>query len=303
MKIGFIGLGRMGIAISKNLINSGHSIVGWNRSPLSNADRSIPGLSLVDQPADVFQSDIVISMLADDAAVTEIFVDSMVLNCARPGCVHVNMATISVALARSLTALHASSEMIYIAAPVFGRTEIAEAAGLHILAAGDQNTIVKLDAVFASIGVRTWNLGAQPYKANALKIAGNFITASTIEAFGEAVALARSHGISAHETIDTLTQTVFTAPVHITYGSLIASRRYEPPAFTLKLGLKDVLLAIEAGKSVGLTMPFGDVLRDRHLSGIQEGDGNKDWASLAEVSIRSIENYASLDVNSADSGD
>ena len=109
MDIGFIGLGRMGAAMASNLLNAGHRVRVWNRSPEPVAALEALGAVAVSSPAEAFDAGVVFSMLADDASVRAVILDTDVLRATRKGVVHVNCATISVALARQLAAAHAKA--------------------------------------------------------------------------------------------------------------------------------------------------------------------------------------------------
>ncbi len=286
MEVGFIGAGNMGKAMALNLIKAGHRVHVWNRSPAPLDELRIQGAIIARNPRDAFRGDALLSMLADDATVRSVIVDGGVLPEGGTATIHVNMATISVAFAKELAALHAAVGVSYIAAPVFGRPDAAAAGKLHVLAAGDSAAIDRLQPLFDVIGQKTWRLGAHPSNANAAKIAGNLTVACAIEAIAEASALARAHGISAADLVDILTSTLFTGPVYRGYGDLIANRHYEPAGFRLTLGLKDVRLALSAGLGANVPLPFASVLRDNFVDAIAHGDGGKDWAAIAEVAVR-----------------
>jgi 3-hydroxyisobutyrate dehydrogenase-like beta-hydroxyacid dehydrogenase len=208
------------------------------------------------------------------------------LEAAAPGLIHVNMATVSVAFAQEFAALHRQRGLAYIAAPVFGRVEVAAAGKLNILAAGDKAALARVAPLFAAMGQKVWPLGEAPERANVVKIAGNFMLASAIETMGEAAALVGGYGVGPAELLDILTNTLFAAPAYKTYGALIAEARYEPAGFKLTLGLKDVRLALAAGEAAHVPLPFASVLRDNFLDAIAAGDAERDWAALARVARR-----------------
>ena len=149
--------------------------------------------------------------------------DQGALDGARDGTVHVSMATISVALAQELAAFHKQRGIAYVAAPVFGRPEAAQAAMLNIVAAGEAAALARVQPLFDAMGQKTWPLGAEPHRANAVKLAGNFMIAAAIEAMGEATALGRAHGVSSADLLDILTNTLFASPVYKGYGAQIAA--------------------------------------------------------------------------------
>jgi 3-hydroxyisobutyrate dehydrogenase-like beta-hydroxyacid dehydrogenase len=205
---------------------------------------------------------------------------------ASTGVVHVNMATVSVALARELAALHRDQGVAYVAAPVFGRPDAAAAAKLYVVAAGEAAAIDRVQPLLDAVGQRTWRIGTEPYRANVVKLAGNLMLVAAIEAMAESVALAERYDLSAEDLLGVLTGSVFTAPLYAGYGANIAARRYDPPGFRLALALKDVRLALAAGDDAKVPMPVGDVLRDNLLDAAAHGDADRDLAALASVARR-----------------
>jgi 3-hydroxyisobutyrate dehydrogenase-like beta-hydroxyacid dehydrogenase len=286
MNIGFIGLGGMGKAIAVNLLKAGHSVCAWNRSPQPLAELAALGATAAPDPAAAFAADVVVSMLADDAAVRAVIIEPALWRHAKKNLVHVNMATVSVAVTRELAALHRAHGSAYVAAPVFGRPDAAAARKLHIVAAGGAAALAQLQPLFDAIGQKTWPVGTEPEQATAVKLGGNFMIAAAVEAMAEAAALSSGFGVPARAFLDVLTNTLFAAPVYQNYGALIADERYEPAAFRLALGLKDVNLALAASQEAVTPMPFASVLRDNLLDAIAHGDGDRDWAALAKVAFR-----------------
>jgi 3-hydroxyisobutyrate dehydrogenase-like beta-hydroxyacid dehydrogenase len=217
MDIGFIGLGEMGAAMVANMLKAGHSLRVWNRSP----DKAQPlvelGAQIVGSPAEAFTGDAVFSMLADDAALRDVISASLLEHAPR-GLIHVNMATISVALAEELATAHAGRGLNYVAAPVMGRPDVAAAAKLTIVAAGPAEAIDRVQPVFDSIGQKTWRIGSLPQQANVVKLAANFMLASAVESLGEASALLGGHGVAMQDFLDVITNSVFPGPVYQGYG-------------------------------------------------------------------------------------
>jgi len=284
MDVGFIGLGTMGSRIVANLVKAGHKVRVWNRSrpPVDALARA--GATAVSTAREAFSGDAVFSMLADDAAVQAV-IDPL-LEGAPKGLVHVNMATISVALARELAAQHKQRGLTYISATVFGRPELAAAGKLTIVVAGEPGAIARLQPLFDVIGQKTYPMGSQPERANVVKLAGNFMLGAAVEAMSEASAMASRYGIPPADFLKVLTEGVFSAPAYISYGAAIASQRYEPAGFRLALTLKDLRLALTAADQVAAPMPLADVVHDSLLDAFANGDGERDLAALAKVSLR-----------------
>ncbi len=286
MTIGFIGLGTMGSAMARNLLRGGHALRVWNRSAAAGEALAGDGAVVVADPVGAAHGEVLFSMLADDAALADVLFERGVLDALPAGSVHVNMATVSVAFARKLAALHAERGVAYVAAPVLGRVDVAAAGKLNILAAGDPLAIDRVQPLLDLLGSKTWRFGNAPEQANAVKLAANFCLASAVGTMAEAAALVRGQGVEASEFLAMLTSTVFAAPAYQVYGGLIAERRYAPAGFKTTLGRKDVDLAIEAATARGVPMPLAEQLRHDLDSAISHGDGNLDWAVVAEVAAR-----------------
>ena len=286
MDIGFIGLGDMGSAIAANLLKAGHTVRVWNRSPQAAAKLAALGATVADSAAHAFAGDAVFSMLADDNALRAVLLDSGVLAGAAPGLVHVNLATISVALAEQLATLHAQHGVDYVAAPVLGRPDVAAAAKLNIVAGGTDRAIARVLPLLDAIGQKTWRAGPRPQDANLLKVAVNFMLASAIETTGEAAALVSGYGIDPAVLIELISNTLFPGPVYAGYGKMIAEQRYEPALFKARLGLKDVSLALAAAEAVATPLPVASVVRDNLIDVVAHGDGDKDFAALGAVALR-----------------
>ena len=286
MDVGFIGLGHMGAGIAGNLIGAGHSLIAWNRSPGPVEDLVSAGARAAASPADAFQAEVVFSMLASDEAVEQVILRGGALEHARPGLVHVNLATVSVAFAERLARLHAEAGIGYVAAPVLGRPEVAARGQLNVLVAGAPDAAAKVRPLIEAFAAAIWPLGEAPQRANVVKIAANFLLASAIEAMAEAAAMGQGHGVAPKDLLAVVTGTLFAAPAYRTYAELIAERRFEPAGFKAPLGQKDVRLALAAGEAAGVALPFANVLRDRFLELIANGEAEKDWSAISQLAFR-----------------
>lgn len=286
MKIGFLGLGGMGAAMATNLITAGHQVIVWNRSPGAAEPLVELGAVAATEPAQAFDVELVISMLADDASTRAVLLDSGALASARAGLVHLSMATLSTGFVSELIELHRERGLEFIAAPVFGRTDVAAAGKLNILVAGPEIAIAKAQPVLDVLGQKTWPLGDDPLRAVAVKIAGNFMIASAIEAMGESAALVKTYGVAPGEFMEIMGNTLFNAPVYRNYGAQIAEQRFDPAGFRLVLGLKDVGLALSSGHEQRVPLPLASLLRDNLLEAIAHGDGELDWSALSQVALR-----------------
>jgi 3-hydroxyisobutyrate dehydrogenase-like beta-hydroxyacid dehydrogenase len=282
MKIGFIGLGHMGSAMATNLVKAGHELTVYNRSPARSQVLAAQGAKIALSVAEACQAEVVMTMLADDAAVENVtFGGEGILASLRPGAVHVSSSTISLALSSRLSARHAGAAQHFVAAPVFGRPEAAAAGQLFVIAAGQAAALRVVQPLLEAIGQKTFVVSEVPKSANLVKLSGNFLIAAVIESLGEAVALVGKGGIEAHQYVEILTSTLFNAPVYKTYGALIADRKFEPAGFSAVLGHKDIGLVLAAADELRVPLAFASVLRDRFLTLLAQGGDKLDWSAIA----------------------
>ena len=270
----------MGAAMVPHLVQAGHDVAVWNRN--RRAAEALPGVTVLDSPNQAFERELVLTMLADDAAVRAVVIDSGALAVARQDCVHVVMATISIALVDELIALHEAAGVGYVSAPVFGVPAAAAQAQLNVLLAGKAQSVAKAKPLMDLLARKTWLLGDDPRHANIAKISGNLIISLAIEAMAEASALTESYGLAAADFLNIITNTIMASPSYQRYGGFIGSRTYEP-GFKLTLGLKDVRLALEAARPTGTLLPSANVVRERLESAVERGMGAMDWSAVAEI--------------------
>ena len=286
MQVGFLGTGRMGKAMAANLLKAGHRVRAWDKSPAALGELKAAGAEIAAGAAETVSGDALISMLPNDQALHEVFIAGDLLKHARSDMVSVNMGTVSLDCVDELVAAHKAHNIPYVAATVFGRPDVAAAAKLSIMAAGDAAAIDRVQPLFDAMGQRTSRVGPEPRHANIAKIAGNLMVACAIEAIGEAAALLRKYRMSAPDVLDVIITSLFNVPVYQGYGRAIAQQQYVPPGFDLLLGMKDVGLALKAGEQANVPLPFASVLRDAFLDAMANGDADKDWAAIARVAAR-----------------
>jgi len=225
MRVGFIGLGMMGSGMARNLIKAGHTLVVFNRTRSRAQELAQLGVSVAANPGEAAASaEVLITMLADDRALEDaILGPGRALQSLPAGSVHVSMSTISVAMSRRLQAAHRERHQHYVAAPVFGRPEAAEAAKLFIVAAGPTEQIQRCQALFDVMGQKTFVLSEDAAAANLVKLTGNFLISTLIESMAEAVSLVRKSGVDPNEFLDVLTGSLFSAQFTIRATSGMSS--------------------------------------------------------------------------------
>jgi 3-hydroxyisobutyrate dehydrogenase-like beta-hydroxyacid dehydrogenase len=284
MEAGLIGLGRMGTGIAKSLLRAGHRLTVFNRTRARAEALRADGANIGGSVAEACQSGVVLTMVADDAALEAlVFGKDGILASLRAGGLHVSLSTISVALSDRLAAEHTKAGQQFVAAPVFGRPEAAESAKLSVVAAGPSASVQRCKPLFESMGPKLLVVGERPSMANVVKLSGNFLIATVLESLAESLTFARKSGVDPAMLLDFLTTTMFTAPVYKSYGELIVQGKHEPAGFALPLGLKDVRLVLQAAEAASVPMPIASVLRDRFITALARGNQDKDWSVIGLV--------------------
>jgi 3-hydroxyisobutyrate dehydrogenase-like beta-hydroxyacid dehydrogenase len=285
-QIGFVGLGRMGKAMAANLAAAGAKVIAYVRRPEQMQELAILGLRPTTDFAELFTCELVITMLPDDEAEHGVvfgrqhYDANSLATGMMPGTIHVSMSTISPGMTSKLAAQHARGRQSYVAAPVFGNPDAAKARQLYIIAAGAAADLDRCQPIFDALGQSVFRVGSDPAEANLVKLAGNAMSAATLEIMGEVMALARKRGCDPRRLLAILTGTMFDGRVHRIYGEKIASQQYGTAGFVFPLALKDVRLALNEAELAGVPMPSLSVVRDRLITGISRGYAERDWSAL-----------------------
>ncbi len=262
----------MGEPIAENLRRAGYGLRVYNRTRSKAARLVEQGAVAAANPADVAQAGgIVFTMLADDRAVEEIcFAEPSFVEALGRGGIHVSLSTISPATARKLAKHHEQFGVTYVAAPVFGRPEAAAAAKLFVCLAGPALAKEKVKPMLSAIGQGSFDFGEDPGSANVVKLCGNFLIASTVEALAEMLVLAEKNGVSKKAVAEMIGKF---SPLHYSYAKIMAEGQFEPPGFRLALGLKDINLILETGAASATPLPLASLLHDRWLTSVAKGAG------------------------------
>jgi 3-hydroxyisobutyrate dehydrogenase-like beta-hydroxyacid dehydrogenase len=284
MDVGLIGLGRMGTGIAKSLLRAGHRVTVYNRTRERAEAVRKDGATVAASVAEACRGEAVLTMLADDTAVEAVvFGESGILKSLARSRPHISLSTISVELSDRLATEHARAGQEFIAAPVFGRPEAAEAGKLAIVAAGPLAAVERYKPLWEAMGQKLLVIGEQQSKANVVKLTGNFMIATVLETLAEALAFARKSGVDAAALLEFLTGTLFNAPIYKTYGGLVLEGKYDQVGFSLPLGFKDLRLVMQAAEARRVPMPIASVLHDRFVTALARGHEARDWSVLGEV--------------------
>jgi 3-hydroxyisobutyrate dehydrogenase-like beta-hydroxyacid dehydrogenase len=292
-KIAFIGLGNMGHEMAANLLKAGYELTIYNRTASKARPLTEKGARQAQDAArSLISGGIVVTMLANDQVLEDVVNSEGFLEQLGTGGIHLSMSTISPLTARKLAQLHALHGSIYLASPVFGRPDAAAAAKLFVCLAGEMAAKERVQPVLKAMSQAVFDFGEDVGAANIVKLCGNFLLLSAMEAMAEVFSLAEKSGVDGGAVINMLTQTMFATPAYQNYGRMIAEQRFTPAGFRQVLGLKDINLVSELAGVSAMPMPLASLLHDRLVAGVARGRGELDWSAL---SLNVMEN-AGLDV-------
>ena len=279
MKIAFLGLGKMGTPIVGRLLRAGHNVSAWNGSPKSLQDLQITSATLVPSVrAAVEECDVVCTMLANDEATEAVaFGSEGFLAALRPNAVHIALGTLSVALSRRLMETHAAADQRYVAAPVFGRPNVAVQGRLWVVAAGDKSTLEYVRIVLDAIGRGVTIVGNEPPQAHAFKLGGNFMISAMVQTLSEAFVFAKAENLDPELFLETINEALFQSQFYLNYGRVMLHPPQDPGA-TVLLGEKDIRLFREATQFAGVRLGLAEYLQDQFNVAIRNGLGKADWA-------------------------
>ncbi len=285
MNIGFIGLGSLGTPIAINLKESGHQLFVYNRTLSKTIALQEKGAVVCSSIAALAKEcSIVFTIVSDDTALKNICDgDNGLIQHLPKGSIHVSMSTILPQTADDLYQLHQQQGQHYLATPVFGRPEAAAAKKLNFVYSGDAAVGKQIEPLLKDAGAAgVWDFGENIKAANTVKLCGNFLIASALEAMGESMALANKSGIDAGKMWGMFNQTLFNTPLYHNYSNIILHQKFEPAAFTAKLGLKDINLVLQQASQVKQPMLLAQLLRENLLELVNTGKENTDWSAVSQ---------------------
>jgi len=288
MRVGFIGLGRMGRGMAARILDAGHELTIYDRIPETLEPLGAAGARVTGSVAEVAADrELVISMLPDDEALEALaFSPGGLLESMAEGVVHMPSGTHGVGIMRRLTSAHAQAGQVLVAGHVLGRPDLAAQGQLTVIPGGPPEVLRRLQPIFDALGKRTFVTGDEPLTSTAVKIANNFVLGSTIEVIGESMSLVRKFGVDPALFQQVLTEGLFGAPAFEVYGRIIVDEAYDQVGASVQIGLKDANLALAAGEAVDVPLPCANVWRDRLLGARAHGDGDLDWAVMAREQAR-----------------
>jgi 3-hydroxyisobutyrate dehydrogenase-like beta-hydroxyacid dehydrogenase len=280
-RIGVVGIGQMGEAFARNLLLGGHRVRVFDRNPLRAATLRAEGAEAAEGLSELRDCDFVVTSLPDDSALHAVALDQGgLVEVMSPGAVHISMSTVSPDMSRRLADAHLARAQEYVAAPVLGNPDLARGRKLFVLAAGHPNALSAAKPLLERLGQRLFIISDDAPAANLMKLAGNVLTATTLESMGEVLALVRKGGIDQQVAFDVLTNSLFDAKVHKTYGGKILHEHYRPAGMAVPLAVKDLRLALAAAEHGQVPMPSASLVHDRLVGVMARGWSDLDWSAL-----------------------
>jgi 3-hydroxyisobutyrate dehydrogenase len=258
-KVGFIGLGLMGSRLTRRLHSRGWKIQAWNRSPKPADELNKEGIAIAASVADlVADSDVILSSLANDAAVRSVYFDKGgVFSTAAPGSVILEMSTISPELSRHLHREASTRGVSFLDVAISGSTAAVDAGTITLLAGGDKTTFGQCVPIFESIA-KQWFLIGPGSSGVQMKLVVNLLLGLDMQAIAEAVSLGEHLQIDRNVLLNVLSKTAVVAPAMAGKFRKIKDGDYSPE-FPLRLMSKDMDLVMDAATMSGADLPAASV--------------------------------------------
>ena len=289
MRVGFIGLGRMGKGMAQRILGGGHELSVFDVFPQATADFRSTKAHIAASVEEVCRErEVVITMLAEDAAIRNVALAFGGMCTSLPkGAIHMVSGTHGIETIRALEAAHAKAGQTLIAVPVLGRPDLAASGQLGIIPAGPSESLKQCEPLFSLISRRVFMAGSKPESASAMKLANNAVLGCAITAMGEGYSLIRKYGVAPQVLYEVMTEGLFAGGIaYIGYGKTMVDGTYDKVGSPITIGMKDAHLIAAAAAVARVPMPSHDVYIQRLLGAIAHGDADLDQAALAREQAR-----------------
>ncbi len=276
--ISFIGIGLMGFPMAKNLLKSGFSLRAYNRSQ-DKADRLKEfGAEISTSIKDVVtNSDVIITMLTDDAAVEKVMGSDEFISNIKEGATVIDMSSVNPVITKKYFKILKEKNINYLDAPVSGGTIGAEEASLAIMVGGDEETFKQCYDLLKILGNPT--LVGPVSSGQISKLANQIIVGVTIGAVAEAVTLCEKSGTNPNKMIEALSGGWADSKILQTHGKRMINKDFTPKGKTTTQ-LKDMTNIINAGKAAETHLPISSLVKEMYKDLVADGQGNTDHSSL-----------------------
>lgn len=282
-KIGWIGLGKMGIPMSKNLVKKGYPVTVYNRTKEKTKELAAEGAKVAESPkALAADSDVVISMISDDPALEEVSIGKNgAFEGAKAGAVYIDMSTVSPVASGRVAEVAEKKGIKYLRAPVSGSTALATAGTLTIFASGPKDAYDKCAEIFGAMGQKVFHVGNGD-EARYLKLLLNMMVGITSAMAGEALIFGEKGGMDWNQMVDIINSSVVASPL-IGYKAQMLKSRNFTAAFTIEQMAKDFDIALDTGKTINVPMPITAMARQFFGAMKAKGKGNLDFFGLVTL--------------------
>ena len=289
-RIGWIGLGKMGIPMSKNLVKKGYFVTVYNRTKEKTKELASEGAKVANSPkALASDSDVIISMISDDPALEAVSIGKDgAFEGAKSGAIYIDMSTISPVSSAKVAEAATKKGIKYLRAPVSGSTALATAGTLTIFASGPKDAYDKCVDIFGAMGQKVFHVGTGD-EARYLKLLLNMMVGITSAMAGEALIFGEKGGMDWNQMIDIIGASVVASPL-IGYKSQMLKSRNFAPAFTIDQIAKDFDIALDTGKAANVPMPITALARQFFGAMKAKGKGNVDFFGLVTL----LEEFAGI---------
>ena len=282
-ELGYVGLGVMGAGVVRRLLDGGHVVTVWNRTPEKAAPLLAAGARWAESPREVAESsEITFTMVTNTAAVRAVVEgpDGILAGLSR-GKIYVDMSTASPANVRELAQDVATVGAHMLDAPVSGSVSTLEQGKLSIMVGGDADVFERVRPVLEAIGPRVFHLGPTG-AAVTMKIAINLSLAVQMLAFSEGVLLAEKSGIAREQAVEVMLASVIASPMLAYRGPFVLDQPTEA-WFDCRMMQKDLNLALELGREVAVPLPTTAITNELLTAASGMGLGERDFAALFDV--------------------
>lgn len=282
-KIAYLGLGIMGSGMAQNLLKAGYSVTAWNRSPEACKPLIEKGADQADTPAQAAtNADVVMYSLSNDAAIEAVvFGKDGVLSGVHSGQIAVNMSTVHPDTSHREAGAYADKGVEFLDAPVFGSKNEAAAGGLWIVVGGKPEVFEQVKPILEPLSDTIHYMG-ETGKGAAMKLVGNSLVASQIEALGEAMILATKAGLNPQDVLNVLHVVDFRSPIFDSMGGALVKRDFST-SFALKWMLKDANLIARFAQDLNSPVPAAAVVRETLKAAVNQGWGEENASALIKA--------------------
>ncbi len=283
-RIGFVGLGRMGQPMVRNLLRAGFAVKVFDTLEDRIAELVEHGAQPAGSPADAAaESDLIISMILDDVVLeTVALAPDGVLNGAHTGAIFADMSTVSPAISARVAQAAEPLGVAFLRAKVSGSIKPATDGTLTIFASGPWAAYERCQAVFAALGRQAYYVGAGD-EAIYLKLVHSLMVGLTAGLVGEALTFGERGGVDWAQMIDVLNHSALSSPLFNYKAPLLQARNYATPQSTVDVASKDIDIALATARAMNIPLPLTALTRELFRSMQANGDGGRDFIGIVEV--------------------